>query len=106
MEINQITKIEITTGTLVKIKGTFNDWIVIDIQKEDSQNRERGDDRDRTFMQCININELKLLNPQVYEFTIKDLSSMSGDREINSNDISVVGFKEIKKIVNVQYVAV
>ncbi len=30
----------------------------------------------------------------IYEFTIKDLSSMSVDREINSSDISVVGLRK------------
>jgi hypothetical protein len=34
----------------------------------------------------------------IYEFTIKDLSSMSGYREINSSDISVVGLRKLKKL--------
>ena len=34
----------------------------------------------------------------IYELTIKDLSSMSGDREINSSDISVVGLRKLKKL--------
>lgn len=99
MSIN-LTKVvnqSIKKGSVIKINGYLSNLVVINIDKDISEDSLRGDFYTKTFMECIYKHDLGTKNASVLKFNIKDLGSMSGDIEIKSSDITFIEQKQLKK---------